>query len=167
MLVVAVVVAALSRSSLSDSDFEDFVEEQAPADTGNERVARVNSKNGKLVRGKDAHWIEVEVFENAQEFFASNTNKKLKQEFTVSRKRQFEYALVTEYRCILKMRIFFLSHCQEVRIESNQSRQEHLREEDRQADLNKTSSNYRWTPKMNEFIKQCVKNHGKPKVAIR
>ena len=81
VLVVAVVVATLSQSSLSDSDFEDVVEEQAPADAVNERVARGKSKNGKLAHGKDAHWIEVEVFENAQEFFASNTNKKLKEEF--------------------------------------------------------------------------------------
>ena len=105
LLVVAVVVAALSQSSLSDSDFEDVVEQQAPADTVIELVARGKSRNGKVVRGKDAHWFEVEVFENAQEFFASNTNKKLKQEFTVSRKRQFEYALVTEYRCKFSRKI--------------------------------------------------------------
>ena len=48
VLVVAVVVATLSQSSLSDSDFEDVVEEQAPADAVNERVARGKSKHGKL-----------------------------------------------------------------------------------------------------------------------
>ena len=41
VLVVAVVVATLSQSSLSDSDFEDVVEEQSPA--VNERVARGKS----------------------------------------------------------------------------------------------------------------------------
>ena len=53
-LVVAVVVA---HSSLSDSDFEDVVEEQSPADAAHEQVARGKSKAGKLVRGKDVHWV--------------------------------------------------------------------------------------------------------------
>ena len=168
----------MAHSSLSDSDFEDVVEEQSPADAAHEQVARGKSKAGKLVRGKDVHWVEVEVFDDAQEFFASNIYKKLKQDFTVSRKRQFEYAHVIEYRCrfsrkvgylpcTLKMRVSFLSHCQEVKIETNHISQEHLHEEDPQADLNKISINYRWTPKMTDFIEQCVKNHGKPKVALR
>jgi hypothetical protein len=119
------------------------------------------------------------VFDTAQDFFTSNRYKKLKLEFTASRKRQFDYALVSDYRCKYarkvgynpcprKIRICFMSHCQEVKVEStHDDHQEHLHEVDSQANINKSSSNYRCSPRMTEFIEQCVKNHGKPKVALR
>ena len=179
VFVVAIIVAALSQSSLSDSDFEDVAaEEQIIHNTDDDSSSRV-SKHGKLVRGKDVNWKEVEVFDTAQDFFASNRYKKLKLEFTASRKRQFDYALVSDYRCKYarkvgynpcprKIRICFMSHCQEVKVEStHDDHQEHLHEVDSQANINKSSSNYRWSPRMTEFIEQCVKNHGKPKVALR
>ena len=70
--------------------------------------------------------------------------------------------------CPRKIWICFLSHCQEVKVESTfDDNQEHLHEEDSQTNIIKFSSNYRWSPRMTEFIEQCVKNHGKPKVALR
>ena len=176
IFVVAIIVATLSQSSLSDSDFEDVAAEEHNND--NESSSRV-SKHGKLVRGKDVNWKEVEVFDTAQDFFDSNRHKMLKLEFTASRKRQFDYALVSEYRCKYarkvgyhhcprKVRVCFMSHCQEVKVEStHDDNLEHLHDEDREANINKSSNNYRWSTRMTEFIEQCVKNHGKPKVALR
>ena len=178
-ILIVFVVAITVATSLSDSDFEDVgAEEQIHNNDDNESLSRV-SKHGKLVRGKDLNWKEVEVFDTAQDFFASTRFKKLKLDFTASRKRQFEYAQVSEYRCKYarkvgytpcqrKIRICFMSHCQEVKVEStHEDNQEHLHEEDSQANINKSTSNYRWSPRMTEFIEQCVKNHGKPKVALR
>ena len=176
VFVVAIIVATLSQSSLSDSEFEDVAaEEQITIPESSSRV----SKHGKLVRGRDVNWKEVEVFDTAKDFFDSNRFKQLKSEFTVSRKRQFDYAQVSEYRCKFarkvgynpcprKIRICFMSHCQEVKVEStHDDNLEHLHEEDNHANMNKSSCNYRWSPRMTEFIEQCVKNHGKPKVALR
>ena len=164
---VAVAVAATSATcSLSDSEFEDIT-------LSAEEVASGPS-NGK--RGGDASWVVTAEFENAQDFFASDLSKKLKKEFTAARKRQFEYAEVHEYRCKYsrkkgylscqwKMRVLFLSHCQAVRVESTESFQTHVHELD-SVNIN-AACTYRWTPMMNEFVEQCVQNHGKPKVALR
>ena len=97
-ILIVFAVAITVATSLSDSDFEDVgAEEQIHNNDDNESSSRV-SKHGKLVRGKDLNWKEVEVFDTAQDFFASTRFKKLKLDFTASRKRQFEYAQLSEYR---------------------------------------------------------------------
>ena len=85
--------------------------------------------NGKVTRGKDISWIVLREFETASAFLDSDIAKKIFKEFTTSRKRQFLYAQVTEYRCKFarkkkfqpcpwKIRVLFLSHCQGVKVES-------------------------------------------------
>ena len=107
VLGVAVAVGVVHRSALasenvgSDDDFED------PANVATIIADHENQINGggtediarKTTRGKDVSWTILQEFENAPEFFSSDLAKKIEKEFTASRKRQFQYAMVTEYRC--------------------------------------------------------------------
>ena len=134
--------------------------------------------NGKVTRGKDISWIVLREFETASAFLDSDIAEKIFKEFTTSRKRQFLYAQVTEYRCKFarkknfqpcpwKIRVLFLSHCQGVKVESSEDCQDHIHVEKTSLITGNPGGNYNWTPKMNEFIDQCVSNHGKPKVVLR
>ena len=181
VIFIAVTVAARTTTStsspLSDSEFEDVtIADTNSASEHDDNPVRV--LNGKPVRGKDFSWITLEEFDDASSFHASNLHKKIIKEFTATRKRQFEYAEVTEYRCKFarkkrflpcpwKVRVLLLSHCQAVRVESTEHCQEHVHEVDNKTGLASASGNYIWTPQMNEFVVQCVQNHAKPKVALR
>ena len=182
--VLVVVILATRRTSVHDvpdSDFVDVTTHEQLENANEEEITSVGGKvkkNGKYVRGRDIVWVEVKVFPTAPEFYASDLAKKISDDYTASRKRQFNYAEITEYRCTYarklgfqpcprKMRVLFMSHCQEVRVETSHDCPQHLHEEDSQSLLNHPSSNYRWSTRMNEIIEQCVANHGKPKVAIR
>lgn len=182
IVVTAVIVTiTLHTSTVPDSDFVDVTANEKSDDSEYEETNVVRGKvmkNGKFVRGSDIAWVEMDVFSTAPEFFASDLAKRIEREYTVSRKRQFNYAEVIEYRCKFarklgfqpcqrKMKVLFMSHCQEVRVESSHDCPEHNHEVDQQSLQNKASSSYRWSPKMIEYIEQCVINHGKPKVALR
>ena len=184
VMIAALVVTALSNhnvSSVPDSDFVDVTAHEQSDESDDSEAISVGGKvvkNGKFVRGKDVVWTEVAAFNTAPDYFASDLSKKISNDFTASRKRQFNYAEIIEYRCKyarklgflscpIKMRVLFMSHCQEVRVERSHQGQDHHHEEDSQSLHHKKSSNYRWTSRMNDIIEQCVSNHGKPKVALR
>ena len=179
-IIIAVTMAARNSSStISDSEFEDVTISEPNLDPAIEMENSVRVVNGgKPVRGKEISWITIKEFDDAPEFHASDLHKKIAKEFTASRKRQFEYAEVTEYRCKFarkkrflpcpwRIRVLMLSHCQAVKVESTEHCQEHVHEVDKNTALASASGNYIWTPRMNEFVEQCVQNHGKPKVALR
>ena len=162
----------------SDDEFEDITitAVSSPSIHGEER--QTNIVNGKVTRGKDISWIGLKEFETASAFLESDFAQKIFKEFTTSRKRQFQYAQVTEYRCKFarkknfqpcpwKIRVLFLSHCQGVKVESSEDCQDHIHVEKTSLIAGNPGGNYNWTPKMNEFIDQCVSNHGKPKVVLR
>ena len=83
----------------SDDEFEDItiMAVSSPSIHGEER--QTNIVNGKVTRGKDISWIGLKEFETASAFLESDFAQKIFKEFTTSRKRQFQYAQVTEYRC--------------------------------------------------------------------
>ena len=97
---VSVVVragAGVSGES-SDDEFEDITLSASlqQVDTISREGASLG-KNGKNTRGKDISWILLEEFSDAPEFNSSDLAKKITREFTASRKRQFQYAEVTDY----------------------------------------------------------------------
>ena len=125
----------------SDDEFED------PANVATSIADHEDLSNGgitqdvnrKTTRGKDVSWIILQEFDNAPDFFSSNLATKIEKEFTASRKRQFQYAMVTEYRCKFarkkkfqpcpwKLRVLFLSTCQRVQVESTEHCQDHVHE---------------------------------------
>ena len=186
VLGVAVTVGVVHRSASgdvagsSDDEFED------PANVVTSIADHEDLSNGRITldinrkttRGKDVSWIILQEFDNAPDFFNSNLATKIEKEFTASRKRQFQYAMVTEYRCKFarkkkfqpcpwKLRVLFLSTCQRVQVESTEHCQDHVHEVETGLDVSNPSGNYAWTPQMNDFIDQCISNHGKPKVALR
>ena len=186
MAAAALVVMTLTNRNHNvsvppDSDFVDVTvhEESDEGDDGGAiSVGGKVVKNGKFVRGRDIVWAEIGVFTTAPDYFESDLCKKISSDYTATRKRQFNYAEIIEYRCKyarklrflpcpIKMRVLFLSHCQEVRVETSHDCQDHQHEEDFQYLRNKKSSNYRWSSQMNDIIDQCVTNNGKPKVAMR
>ena len=133
--------ALASDNGGSDDDFED------PANVATTIADHENQINGggtediarKTTRGKDVSWTILQEFENAPEFFSSDLARKIEKEFTASRKRQFQYAMVTEYRCKFarkkkfqpcpwKLRVLFLSTCQRVQVESTEDFQDHVHE---------------------------------------
>ena len=163
----------------SDDDFED------PANVATIIADHENQINGggtediarKTTRGKDVSWTILQEFENAPDFFSSDLAKMIEKEFTASRKRQFQYAMVTEYRCKFarkkkfqpcpwKLRVLFLSTCQRVQVESTEDFQDHVHEVEAGLCTTNPSGNYAWTPQMNDFIDQCISNHGKRKCHI-
>ena len=154
-----------------DDDFEDIGVENNEFEFQERRSQII--RNGKAIRGKDITWVVWQMFPTTRDFLTSPLMEQIKKEFTASRKRQFDFALVHEYRCKYarkvgylpcpwKLKVNFMSHCQEVRLETTGGCQNHLHEEDVLL-TNRGSSNYRWTPRMNEFIEQCVQNRGKPR----
>ena len=185
VITAALVVITLSnqnQSAVPDSDFVDVTAHEQSDEGDDGEAISVGGKvvrNGKFVRGRDIVWVEVGVFTTAPDYFASDLCKNISKNYTATRKRQFNYAEIIEYRCKyarklgflpcpIKMRVLFLSHCQEVRIETSHECQDHQHEEEAPSLLNnKKSSNYRWSSRMNDIIEQCVSNHGKPKVAMR
>ena len=194
LLVIVAIVAAVSVAvgvvvragaggvgeEYSDDDFEDItLTASGQQDDPISREGPILGINGKITRGKDMSWILVKEFDDAPQFYSSDLAKKIKKEFTAARKRQFQYAEVTEYRCKFarkkhyqpcpwKLRVLFLSHCQVVQVESTEHCQDHVHQVE--TDVNSTgnpSGNYLWTPEMNNFVEQCINNHGKPKVLMR
>ena len=194
-LVIVAVVAAISVAvgvviragagggggEYSDDEFEDITLTTASVRHYNSisREGPTIGINGKATCGKDISWVLVEEFDNAPKFYSSELATKINKEFTASRKRQFQYAQVTDYRCKFarkkqyqpcpwKLRVLFLSHCQSVRVESSEHCQDHIHQV--KTDINSTgttSGNYLWTPEMNNYVQQCINNHGKPKVLLR
>ena len=177
------VIRAVGGGECSDDDeFEDITLTASASVQQDDTISREGpsiGKNGKNIRGKDISWILLKEFSNAPEFYSSDLAKKISKEFTASRKRQFQYAEVIDYRCKFarkkqyqpcpwKIRVLLLSHCQGVHVESSEHCQDHIHEV--QKEINSTgnpSGNYLWTPEMNNYIEQCINNHGKPKVLLR
>ena len=93
------------------------------------------------------------------------------------RNRQFDYALVEEFRCKygkktgylpcgFVLRLLFSSADQSVKVETD-CRAEHVHEPDPlygQQDGGKNT--YKWTAKMNDIVFRNVENKGKPQVAL-
>ena len=186
VLGVAVAVGVIHRSALasanvgSDDEFEDPANVATTIADHEDQIngGRSEDVNRKVTRGKDVSWIILQEFENAPDFFSSDLARKINKEFTASRKRQFQYAMVTEYRCKFarkkkfqpcpwKLRVLFLSTCQRVQVESTEHCQDHVHEVEAGLCAANPSGNYAWTPQMNDFIDQCISNHGKPKVVLR
>ena len=133
IVVTAVIVSmTLHSSTVPDSDFVDVTANDKSDDSDNEETNSRGKvmKNGKFVRGSDIAWVEMDAFSTAPEFFASDLAKQIERDYTASRRRQFNYAKVIEYRCKYarklgfqpcqrKMKVLFMSHCQEVRVETS------------------------------------------------
>ena len=95
---------------LDDADFCDIGEETndiGENEETNEATGRVNT-NGVKVRGPDLSWIEVKRFPNVSEFSKSEYPEKFKSEFSLRKKREYDWADVYEYDCKFKRRIGFL-----------------------------------------------------------
>ena len=153
----------------SDSDFSDAGETHTV--DAHEQSAKVN-KNGVKVRGPDKSWIQIHRFSSAEEFNNSDISRKLKDEFSCRKKREFEYADVHDYECKfkrkvgivpcpMKYKVAFLSHCPEVTVDVLESVLEHRHDDDPDFVSNPTK-NFRWTDEATNIISELVKNHVYP-----
>ena len=91
----------------NDDDFcyvEDKEVEQVEATTAQEKV----NKLGHKLRGPDHSWVEVERFANAKELKDSETAKNLAEEYSLRKRREFDWADVLEYECKYKIRVGFV-----------------------------------------------------------
>ena len=82
----------------SDSDFIDV----------GEAIAEERNDLGTNVRGAAKAWIELEKFANAAEYEASAIAKKIQEEFSCRKNREFQYADVLEYDCKFRRRVGYL-----------------------------------------------------------
>ena len=122
----------------SDSDFEDiggFQNDTSDDDAevndtsiNNDQV-RTNAQ-GKKVRGKDIDWLEFTSFPTAEEYKNSELLKKIKDEYSLNREREWDYGTVLVYTCKHLRRVEFIpckkqlkvtykSNSDEVTIETN------------------------------------------------
>ena len=76
----------ITKMDDSDSDFADVVEP-----IGEERSVNDNEK-GTKVRGESIAWIELHRFETAKDFKSSDIAKKIEEEFSSRKNREFQYA---------------------------------------------------------------------------
>ena len=81
----------------SDSDFSDLGDVHSDAD--DEVPAPRLNKNGVKIRGPDKSWEEVHRFKTASEYKSSDICKRLKEEFSNRKTREYEYGDVQEYEC--------------------------------------------------------------------
>jgi hypothetical protein len=90
---------------LNDADFcyvgEDEVVVEASA------TEKVN-KLGHKVRGPDLSWVEIKRFENAEDFKNSEIAKNLEDEYSLRKKREYDWADVHEYDCKFKRKVGFV-----------------------------------------------------------
>ena len=76
-------------TSDNDSDYSD-AEDDVEVENIVTRDKQVN-KDGLSVRGKDVNWVEVYRFATACEFHESEIGKKIADDFTVRKDREFDY----------------------------------------------------------------------------
>ena len=74
-----------------DDDFEDVGAPRSEEEACVERGSAINSA-GKVVRGKDIVWCDAEQFENVGAFKNSEVFKDLKENFSLRRSREPDYA---------------------------------------------------------------------------
>ena len=104
---VTIIVAMVARSFINNDPDDDF------CDVGVSNNSKENSEgndnhlsgkssrsngNGKKVRGVDRHWKVMKTFDNSEDYLASDIYQKIKKEFVRMRNRQFQHALVEEFR---------------------------------------------------------------------
>jgi hypothetical protein len=164
-------------ASGSDSDYSDAEEiELEESENFVARDIRVNGQ-GQTVRGKDVDWVEVKRFATANEYVDSDIGKKIVEEFTSRKSREFDYADVKIYHCRYSRRVgfkpcpwmfkvSFLTRCSDVIVETNDGLMDHLHDEDPEYELN-PGAVFKWTEEMNKIIEEGVVNHAKPNVIKR
>ena len=164
-------------ASGSDSDYSDAEEiELEESENFVARDIRVNGQ-GQTVRGKDVDWVEVKRFATAKEYVDSDIGKKIVEEFTSRKSREFDYADVKIYHCRYSRRfgfkpcpwmfkVSFLTRGSDVIVETNDGLMDHLHDEDPEYELN-PGAVFKWTEEMNKIIEEGVVNHAKPNVIKR
>ena len=164
-------------ASGSDSDYSDAEEiELEESENFVARDIRVNGQ-GQNVPGKDVDWVEVKRFATANEYVDSDIGKKIVEEFTSRKSREFDYADVKIYHCRYSRRVgfkpcpwmfkvSFLTRCSDVIVETNDGLMDHLHDEDPEYELN-PGAVFKWTEEMNKIIEEGVVNHAKPNVIKR
>ena len=164
-------------ASGSDSDYSDAEEiELEESENFVARDIRVNGQ-GQTVRGKDVDWVEVKRVATAKEYVDSDIGKKIVEEFTSRKSREFDYADVKIYHCRYSRRVgfkpcpwmfkvSFLTRCSDVIVETNDGLMDHLHDEDPEYELN-PGAVFKWTEEMNKIIEEGVVNHAKPNVIKR
>ena len=162
----------------SDSDYLDVGENIVNEENIEERRVggQINS-NGKRVRGTDISWIELSRFSSVAEYEESSIKKDLVDNFTLRRAREPDYADTEHFTCKfsrkvgclacpLQYKISFLSHCDDVVVETAGGATEHLHEADKDY-VPQASKTFRWSREQTEMVFQGVKNEAKPKVIMR
>ena len=116
-------------------------------------------------------------FATANEYVDSDIGKKIVEEFTSRKSREFDYADVKIYHCRYSRRVgfkpcpwmfkvSFLTRCSDVIVETNDGLMDHLHDEDPEYELN-PGAVFKWTEEMNKIIEEGVVNHAKPNVIKR
>ena len=100
---------------IDDADFCDIGEEVFEPEVPGPSRPNVHKKDSK-VRGPEKSWVEVEKFGNAALFANSDIAKKLKEEFSLRKSREFEWADVKDYTCKFKRRVGYLACPMKMRV---------------------------------------------------
>ena len=97
---ISLLVYAYRSLAMNDSDFSD-------AGEVSEAEKRAKGDKGKG-RGEAKSWVELYRFANATEFKSSTIAKRLADEFSCRKNREFQYADVQEYECKFMRRVGYL-----------------------------------------------------------
>ena len=91
-------------STMSDDEFIDIAKLEHSGEEDNAIYSYGKKQN---VRGHDISWAKIQSFSSSELYFSSSLYKVIKKDLVSARKRQFEYALVQEYRCKFARRVGF------------------------------------------------------------
>ena len=158
----------------SDSDFSDLGD--IDSDVGEVAGPRLN-KNGIKIRGPDKSWDEIYRFKTASEYKSSDICKRLKDEFSNRKTREYDYGDVHEYECKFtrrkgylpcpwKMKVTFFSDNSEVTVEAVEGATDHVHEEDTDF-VENSSKNFRWTDEMTKYVTEGIQNNHRPNFILR
>ena len=161
---------------MEDIEFSYIGEEETLDDDLNDdyevRTVRVN-KDGKKIRGKELSWVKKINFNNPTAFEQSNVIEELKDNYTVKRKREYEYATVHNYVCKYFQRSQYLPCQKEIRIVfpadslevfvQESGRHEHIEN----PDFIDKSLGFRWSRLATDTIVMGIQNGATPKVMLR
>ena len=168
----------MARDSNSDDDYSD-AEQAAEVAEACSYVPRIIPENegGLNVRGNDINWTEVETYADEKTFHESDLKKKLDEEFTIRKNREFHYADVkvlhckysrkVGYRpCPWMFKISYKTYNSEVVVETNDNLDHHIHEID-ESYADKPGSVFKWTDEMNKIIEESIKNRNLPTLTMR
>ena len=164
---------AYANEEKNDLELNDFADSSSNEDDHDESIAPVLTEtDGLKGRGSALDWIEVKKFPTIEEFKVSDIYNEIETTFTRRRRREYNYASVSEYQCKFSRKLGFLpcpckykvsfpSHSTEVVVEAVHGTPEHNHSQDPDY-LWDGVHQFRWSDQMSQVVMKGISEHKRP-----